>query len=160
MNTVCSSSAHLISGFPHELLCRHFPDGRNSDYPSDIIVVKLSTCLITQLLRERRSNRSNGLEPEYTPSYHVHYYYYYIQFLKHFIKLLQTFCYNFPGLEHWSTCVPFGSQHYENHRGVPLVGGVDCGGGFADRASCVTSIYRHKNMYPLCKMCKLLAAQV
>lgn len=46
-------TAYLIGSFPHELLCRHFPDGRNSDHPSHIIVVKLTTCLITQLLQGR-----------------------------------------------------------------------------------------------------------
>lgn len=43
---------YLICSFSHELLCRHFPDGRNRDHPSHIVVVKLPTCLITQLLKE------------------------------------------------------------------------------------------------------------
>lgn len=55
-------SAYLIGSFPHELLCRHFPDGRNSDHPSHVIVVKLTARLITQLLQEEKSNTSNRLE--------------------------------------------------------------------------------------------------
>lgn len=49
------SSAYLIGSFPHELLCRHFPDGRNRDDPSHIVVVELTTCLIAQLLQEGRT---------------------------------------------------------------------------------------------------------
>lgn len=63
-----SLSAHLIGSFPHELFCRHFPDGRNSDDPSHIIVVKVSTCLITQLLQDEKSS---GLEK--TRSLRIHF---------------------------------------------------------------------------------------
>lgn len=45
-------SWYLVSSFSHELLGRHLPDGRNCDHPSHIVVVKLPTCLIAQLLRE------------------------------------------------------------------------------------------------------------
>lgn len=43
---------YLIGSFSHELLGRHFPDGGNCDHPSHIVVVKVPTCLITQLLQE------------------------------------------------------------------------------------------------------------
>lgn len=43
---------YLIGSFSHELLGRHFPDGRNCDHPSHVVVVKVTTCLITQLLQE------------------------------------------------------------------------------------------------------------
>lgn len=44
--------SYLVRSFSHELLCRHFPDGRNCDDPSHVVVVKLPTCLIAQLLPE------------------------------------------------------------------------------------------------------------
>lgn len=45
-------SWYLVSSFPHELLGRHLPNGRNCDHPSHIVVVKLPACLVAQLLRE------------------------------------------------------------------------------------------------------------
>lgn len=41
---------NLICGLSHKLLGRHLPDGRYSDDPSDITIIEVRPCLVTQLL--------------------------------------------------------------------------------------------------------------
>lgn len=41
---------YLIWSLSHKLLSRHFPDGRYCDDPSDVSIIKICPCLVTQFL--------------------------------------------------------------------------------------------------------------
>lgn len=61
---------HLVGSFSHELLGWLLPDGRHCDDPSDIRVLKVRPCLITQLLMPRRI-RTGGEETLLVPGTHL-----------------------------------------------------------------------------------------